>query len=86
MQGALFGNVGSLITFAVGARDAEELSRQFDHHLKPEELTGLRQFEIALKLPKRDGLPAFPFKAYTLAAGLFSSAPWVGRRRGDSGG
>ena len=64
---ALFGNVGSLIAFGVGADDADELSRQFDKHFTPEQLTGLRQYEVALRLPKREGNPPYPFKAYTLA-------------------
>ncbi len=66
MKGALFGNVGSLMAFEVSADDATQLAAQFDHHFKPEALTGLRQYEIAVKLPKREGNPAFPFKAYTL--------------------
>jgi hypothetical protein len=59
--------VGSLIAFGVGADDADELSRQFDKHFTPEQLTGLRQYEIALRLPKREGNPPYPFKGYTLA-------------------
>jgi hypothetical protein len=66
VHGAIFGNVGSLICFEVGARDATSLAREFDNSFTPEALTGLRQFEIALKLPKRKGNPPFPFKAYTL--------------------
>jgi hypothetical protein len=42
VKGALFGNVGSLIAFEVGADDAAELSRQFDNHFTPPQLTGLR--------------------------------------------
>jgi hypothetical protein len=68
VKGALFGNVGSLITFEVSADDAAALSRQFDNHFTPEQLTGLRQYEIALKLPKRKGNPPYPLKAYTMAA------------------
>jgi hypothetical protein len=63
---ALFGNVGSLISFEVGADDAKQLASEFDHHFTAAELTALRQFEIAMKLPKRQGNPPYPFKAYTL--------------------
>jgi len=66
VKAALFGNVGSLIAFEVGADDADELSRQFDNHFTAPQLTGLRQYEIALRLPKRPGNPPYPFKAYTL--------------------
>ena len=63
---ALFGNVGSLVSFEVGANDAAELARQFDDHFTAQQLTGLRQYEVALRLPKREGNPPYPFKAYTL--------------------
>ena len=67
VKAALFGNVGSLMTFEVGADDAAELARQFDNHFTPPQLTGLRQYEVALRLPKRPDNPPYPFKAYTLA-------------------
>src|SRR3712207_2395335 len=35
VRGALFGNVGSLIAFEVGADDAEQLAREFDGHFAP---------------------------------------------------
>ena len=66
VKAALFGNVGSLVAFEVGADDAAELARQFDNHFTPPQLTGLRQYEVALRLPKRPGNPPYPFKAYTL--------------------
>jgi hypothetical protein len=78
VKGALFGNVGSLISFEVGATDAAELSRQFDNHFTPAELTALRQYEIALKLPKRKGNPPYPMKAYTMAV---EDAGYGARRR-----
>jgi hypothetical protein len=53
------------MTFEVSADDAAELSRQFDGHFTPAELTGLRQYEIVLKVPKRKGNPPYPLKAYT---------------------
>jgi hypothetical protein len=78
VRGALFGNVGSLIAFEVGAGDASELARQFDHHFTPEALTGLRRYEVALRLPKRRGNPPYPFKAYTF--GLDGAGYGPGRR------
>ena len=78
MKAALFGNVGSLIAFEVGADDADELSRQFDNHFTAPQLTGLRQYEVALRLPKRPGNPPFPFKAYTLPV---AGADYGARRR-----
>jgi len=66
VKAALFGNVGSLVAFEVVADHAAELARQFDNHFTPPQLTGLRQYEVALRLPKRPGNPPYPFKAYTL--------------------
>jgi hypothetical protein len=47
------------------AKREGHLSREFDGHFVPAELTSLREWEIALKLPKRTGRP-HPFKAYSL--------------------
>src|SRR3712207_3934050 len=58
VKGALFRNVGSLISFEVGDDDAKQLASEFDHHFITAELTGFRQFEIAMKLPKRQGNPS----------------------------
>jgi hypothetical protein len=69
VRGALFGNVGTLISFEVSANDAKQLSAEFDGHFSPNELTALRAHEIALKLPKREGNPSHPFKAYTIEHG-----------------
>jgi hypothetical protein len=69
IRGALFGNVGTIISFEVSGSDAKQLSAEFDGHFTPNELTALRAHEIALKLPKREGNPSHPFKAYTLEPG-----------------
>jgi hypothetical protein len=69
VRGALFGNVGTIISFEVSGSDAKQLSTEFDGHFSPNELTALRAHEIALKLPKRAGNPSHPFKAYTLEPG-----------------
>lgn len=66
VRAAIFGNVGSIATFSVGANDAERLAGEFDHHFSPELLTDLREFEIAMKLPKKHGNPSVPFRAFTL--------------------
>lgn len=80
VRGAVFGNVGSLIAFEVGAADAHELARELDHHFAPQELTALRPHEIVLKLPKRAGHPPLPFKAWTLPLGW----PGYGARRREN--
>src|SRR5919206_415182 len=80
VRSAVFGNVGSLISFGIGAEDAERLSAEFDHELAPEQLTGLREYEIALKLPQKPGRPTIPFKAYTLPI----DTPGYGKRRREN--
>ena len=77
MKGALFGNVGSLIAFEVSADDARQLSREFDGHIKPEELTSLRQWEIALKLPKRLRQPIASLQGIHVAASYGSTTEHV---------
>jgi hypothetical protein len=80
VRDALFGNVGSLMAFSSSASDAEHLSAEFDLHLSPAQLTGLRQHEIAVKLPKRPGNPAYPFRAFTLPLDMRNYGP---RRRAN---
>jgi hypothetical protein len=65
VQKAIFGNVGSLISFLVGAADAQVLTREFGGFYKEEELVGLDNFQILLKLAI-DNKTSRPFFAYTL--------------------
>lgn len=65
VQKAIFGNVGSLISFLVGAADAQILTREFGGVYKEEELVGLDNFQILLKLAI-DAKTSRPFFAHTL--------------------
>ncbi len=49
---AVFGNVGSVVSFRVGAEDAHLLSRQFGRELTPEQFTDLGNHEIRAKILK----------------------------------
>lgn len=62
---AVFGNVGTLITFRVGAKDAEFLSREFVPVFDPEDLSNLNNYNIYLKM-SIDGITSTPFSAQTL--------------------
>lgn len=63
---AILGNVGTLISFRVGATDAALLTRQFgDDVPQPRDLTGLANHEMFLKLMV-DGVQTKPFSARTL--------------------
>lgn len=61
---AVFGNVGSLVAFAVGAEDAERLAAQLGAPLSPEDLLALPKHEAYARLLV-DGLPCRPFSLAT---------------------
>ncbi len=62
---AVFGNVGTLINFRVGASDAETLVKEFSPVFTEEDLVNLPAFNIYLKL-MIDGVASDPFSAATL--------------------
>lgn len=62
---AIFGNVGTLICFRVGAADAESLIKEFTPFFIEEDLVNLPAFNIYLKLMV-DGISSDPFSATTL--------------------
>ena len=63
---AVFGNIGTLIAFQVGADDAAHLERAMSGEIKAQELTGLGRFEIAAKVPPAPGRSGLPRRAITL--------------------
>lgn len=65
VQAAIFGNVGTLASFLVGAEDAAILSREYGGVYKEEQLVGLDNFQIVTKIAI-DGKTSRPFLAYTL--------------------
>lgn len=65
VQKAIFGNVGTLISFVVGARDAYILSKEFGELYTENDLVSLGKYEIVLKLSIND-LSSAPFPARTL--------------------
>jgi CxxC-x17-CxxC domain-containing protein len=62
---AIFGNVGTIITFRIGAADAEFLEKEFAPHITPEDLVNLAKYKIYTKL-MIDGVASSPFQALTL--------------------
>jgi len=64
---AVFGNVGSLLVFQVGARDAETLAEQLGDDARPQELMTLPRFAAYVRL-LIDGMPSRPFSMETLPA------------------
>lgn len=65
VRNAVFGNVGTLINFSVGPKDAEYLSTEFAPYLLPEDLANLGKHEIVTKL-SIDVAQSKPFTARTL--------------------
>lgn len=63
---AVFGNVGTIITFRVGAEDAAFMENEFMPTYTPEDLVNLAKYEVYLKLMV-DGAATSPFSANTLA-------------------
>ncbi len=63
---AIFGNVGTIIAFRVGATDAAILEKQFGGDIHARDLVGLANYEIYLKMMV-DGVQTKPFSARTLS-------------------
>jgi len=66
VRDAVFGNVGTMITFRVGAFDAEVLEKEFAPVFTAEDLVNLGFAQIYLKL-MIDGVSSQPFSARTMA-------------------
>ncbi len=62
VKAAVFGNIGTLIVFRVGAADAEELIKEFEPIFTEEDLVNLPKFEFVIKL-MIDGVASEPFSA-----------------------
>jgi hypothetical protein len=65
VRAAVFGNVGTMIVFRIGATDAEALEKEFAPEFTVEDLVNLGFTQIYLKL-MIDGLTSPPFSAMTL--------------------
>ncbi len=65
VRAAVFGNVGTMMIFRVGATDAEVLEKEFAPQFTVEDLVNLGFAQIYLKL-MIDGLTSSPFSAVTL--------------------
>jgi hypothetical protein len=65
---SVLGNVGTLISFRLGPKDAGVIGLEFQERLTPIDLMNLPNFHIYLRL-MIDGTPSIPFSAETLAPG-----------------
>jgi hypothetical protein len=65
VKDAIFGNVGTIITFRVGAQDAADLSREFNPPFEPQDLINLPRQHIYIRMTI-DGQSEQAFSAKTL--------------------
>lgn len=66
VRAAVFGNVGTMAVFRVGAFDAEVFEKEFAPQFTAEDLVNLGKYQIYLKLMV-DGVSSQPFSASALA-------------------
>ncbi len=65
VRSAVFGNVGTMITFRVGATDGEVLEKEFIPTFTQEDLVNLGRYQMYLKL-MIDGVSSRPFSARSM--------------------
>jgi len=65
IKAAIFGNIGTLISFRVGAEDAEYLAKEFFPTFSNEDLVNLTRYSMYLKL-QIEGATSQPFSADSL--------------------
>jgi energy-coupling factor transporter ATP-binding protein EcfA2 len=65
VRDAVFGNVGTIITFRIGAADAEFLEKEFMPEFVQQDLVNLAKANVYIKL-MIDGVASRPFSAETL--------------------
>jgi len=65
VRDAIFGNVGTIVTFRVGAEDAEFLEKEFDPIFLMNDIVNLGKYNVYLKL-MIDGIAGDAFSATTL--------------------
>ncbi len=65
VRAAVFGNVGTMVVFRVGAADATFMEQEFAPRFLPEDLVNLKKYDVYMKL-MIDGATSQPFSASTL--------------------
>ena len=65
VRDAVFGNVGTMIVFRIGADDAEFIEKEFSPEFTAQDLVNLPNYHVYLKL-MIDGVTSRPFSATTL--------------------
>lgn len=68
VRSAVFGNVGSIVCFRIGAEDSEFVEKEFEPEFNANDLVNLSKHNIYVKL-MIDGIASHPFSAETLPPG-----------------
>lgn len=79
VRDAIFGNVGTMVAFRVGATDAEFLEKEFEPEFAIQDLVNLPNFTIYLKLMV-NGMTSRPFSAITLPP-IAITAPTINKEK-----
>ena len=65
MLHAVYGNVGTLLAFSLGAPDAKALEHEFAPYFTQEDILSLERFQVYIKL-MIDGMTSHPFSGRIL--------------------
>jgi hypothetical protein len=79
VRDAVFGNVGTMVSFRVGAADAEFLEKEFEPEFMAQDLVNLPNYHVYLKLLV-DGVTSRPFSATTLPPFNLESSPAIAEK------
>ncbi len=79
VRDAVFGNVGTMVSFRVGAADAEFLEKEFEPEFMAQDMVNLPNYHVYLKLLV-DGVTSRPFSATTLPPFNLDSSPAIGEK------
>lgn len=73
VRSAVFGNVGTIVCFRIGAEDAEFVEKEFEPEFVANDLVNLSKHNIYIKL-MIDGISSRPFSAETLPPRIVSES------------
>ncbi len=65
IQNAIFGNVGTVMSYVVGASDADRIVKELNNLYTADDLVGLAKYQLAMKLSLNSQV-SMPFSAYAL--------------------
>ncbi len=65
IQNAIFGNVGTVMSYVVGASDADRISKELNNFYTTDDLVGLGKYQLAMKISV-DSQMSLPFSSQAL--------------------